>query len=268
VTSGTGGLSGTRLTRLAQVLGPVGPIRRLGSNVWMVVAGRSLVVKFGAGCLDESEGLRLLIGVRGAPPVPEVVHADADLLVTTPVRQVARSPDHEVSFGRALATLHRSPFPHWGGGSSWIGSCRVDPAPWPDAAAFYGARLMQLAAMCRLEAVVSSVVGRLGELLPPDGPALLHGDLWWGNVLFGSDGRGWVIDPSVHGGHPEEDLGMLGLFGEVPDRLLNAYGEVRSLSPGWEERAALFRLYPLLVHTVLFGGGYRARAESVARRFA
>ena len=127
---------------------------------------------------------------------------------------------------------------------------------------------MELAARCRLEVVVSPVVGRLGELLPPGGPALLHGDLWWGNVLFGSDGRAWVIDPSVHGGHPEEDLAMLGLFGEVPDRLRAAYGEVRPLSPGWEERVALFQLYPLLVHTVLFGGGYRAQAESVARRFA
>jgi len=112
------------------------------------------------------------------------------------------------------------------------------------------------------------VASRLGELLPPGGPALVHGDLWWGNVLFGSDGRSWLIDPSVHGGHPEEDLAMLALFGAVPERLLGAYEEVHSLSPGWEDRIALFQLYPLLVHAVLFGGGYRAQAEAVARRFS
>ena len=96
----------------------------------------------------------------------------------------------------------------------------------------------------------------------------MHGDLWWGNVLFGRDGRAWLIDPSVHGGHPEEDLAMLALFGSVPDRLLRAYTEVHPLQTGWEERAALFQLAPLLVHAVLFGGGYRAQAEAVARRFA
>jgi fructosamine-3-kinase len=61
---------------------------------------------------------------------------------------------------------------------------------------------------------------------------------------------------------------MLALFGAVPDRLLGAYAELQPLSPGWEERVALFQIYPLLVHAVLFGGGYRARAEAAARRFA
>jgi fructosamine-3-kinase len=163
--------------------------------------------------------------------------------------------------------LHNAPFSHWGGGSSWIGRCRIDPAPWPDGASFYGARLGELSRRCGLEKPVAAVIGRLGEFLPPDGPSLLHGDLWWGNVLFGEDGRSWLIDPSVHGGHPEEDLAMLALFGRVPDRLQRAYAEARPLSPGWQERVALFQLYPLLVHTVLFGGAYRTRAETVARQF-
>ncbi len=60
---------------------------------------------------------------------------------------------------------------------------------------------------------------------------------------------------------------MLALFGSVPARLRAAYREVRPLHDGWEERVELFQLYPLLVHTVLFGGSYRAHAERVARRF-
>ena len=47
-----------------------------------------------------------------------------------------------------------------------------------------------------------------------------------------------------------------------------AYLEVHPLSSGWEERITLFQLYPLLVHSVLFGGSYPARAAAVARRFA
>jgi fructosamine-3-kinase len=230
--------------------------------------GRTLVAKLGPGSLDEAEGLTLLRGVPGAPPVPDVVLAEDDLVVTAAVGQMARTAGHDESLGRALAALHGTPFPSWGGGSSWIGACRVDPSPSSDCACFYGTRLSELAARCGLEDAVIPVVSRLAEVLPPGGPALLHGDLWWGNVLFGSDGRSWLIDPSVHGGHPEEDLAMLALFGPVPDRFLRAYGEVQPLSSGWKERVPLFQLYPLLVHAVLFGGGYRAQAEAVARRFA
>jgi fructosamine-3-kinase len=234
----------------------------------VTAAGRALVAKVGAGVLDEADGLRRLGAVPGAPPVPEVVLAEPGLLVTTAVERVARTSGHEETLGRALAALHRAPLGGWGGGSSWIGTCPVDPSPQPDGAAFYGARVQALSVRCGLEGPVAAVASRLGELLPPGGPALVHGDLWWGNVVFGSDGRSWLIDPSVHGGHPEEDLAMLALFGPVPERLLRAYDEVHPLVSGWEQRVALFQLYPLLVHAVLFGAGYRAQAEVVARRFS
>jgi fructosamine-3-kinase len=255
--------------RLEHVSGPLESTRRLGSNVWLVeTGGRRLVAKSSPGALDEASGLSALGAVPGAPPVPDVVLAETDLLVTTAVDQLPRRDSHEEALGRSLATLHRAPCLQWGGGSSWIGACPVDPSPSPDGAAFYGARLGELARRCGLERSVDPVISRLGELLPPGGPSLLHGDLWWGNVLFGTDGRSWLIDPSVHGGHPEEDLAMLALFGAVPDGLLGAYNEVAPLSPGWAERVPLFQLYPLLVHTVLFGGSYRTQAEMVARRFA
>jgi fructosamine-3-kinase len=257
------------LFRLNRVVGPTGPVRRLAGNAYAVEAGeRTLVAKLGSGVLDEADGLRYLAGVAGAPPVPEVLHADPDLLVTVWVGQSTQTRAHEESLGRSLAWLHRAPFPHWGGGSSWIGACPVDPSPWPDAAGFYGARLRALAARCGLEDAVGAVASRLTHLLPPGAPALLHGDLWWGNVLFGADGRSWVIDPSVHGGHPEEDLAMLALFGALPDPFLRAYREVRPLDDGWETRVALFQLVPLLVHAVLFGGSYRTQADAIARRFA
>jgi fructosamine-3-kinase len=244
-------------------------VRPLGANAWTVeTGGRTLVAKTGPGARDEADGLRQLGAVSEGPAVPEVVFADDDLVVTVAVDQAAPTPAHEESLGRDLAALHATRVAHWGGGSSWIGACRVDASTWPDSAAFYGARLGELAARSGLEELVGRVITRLPRLLPAGGPALLHGDLWWGNVLFGADGRAWLIDPSVHGGHPEEDLAMLRLFGTVPDRLLDAYQELAPLEPGWEERIALFQLYPLLVHTVLFGQGYRAQAEAVARRFS
>ena len=36
------------------------------------------------------------------------------------------------------------------------------------------------------------------------------------------------------------------------------------MSEGYEDRVALYQLYPLLVHAVLFGGGYGKRAVAAA----
>ena len=52
-----------------------------------------------------------------------------------------------------------------------------------------------------------------------------------------------------------------------PRRMRRAYAEVNPLADGWEDRVGLFQLVPLLVHTVLFGGGYRGQAEALARRY-
>jgi fructosamine-3-kinase len=103
---------------------------------------------------------------------------------------------------------------------------------------------------------------------PPPPPPRLHGDLWNGNVLWGTDGRAWVVDPAAYAGHREMDLAMLALFG-LPqlERLVDAYQEVHPLSEGWEERIALHQLFPLLVHAALFGAGYGPRAAALAARY-
>jgi fructosamine-3-kinase len=46
-----------------------------------------------------------------------------------------------------------------------------------------------------------------------------------------------------------------------------AYDEAHPLADGWEERLGLHQLFPLLVHACMFGGGYGARAGTVAARY-
>jgi fructosamine-3-kinase len=85
-------------------------------------------------------------------------------------------------------------------------------------------------------------------------------------VLWGADGRAWLIDPAAHGGHRETDLAMLALFGAAHlGRIIDAYDETSPLADGWRARVPLHQLHPLLVHAVLFGGGYGARAADAAR---
>jgi fructosamine-3-kinase len=110
------------------------------------------------------------------------------------------------------------------------------------------------------------VCERIDELAgPPEPPARLHGDLWSGNVLWSGDGA-WLVDPAAHGGHRETDLAMLALFG-CPHLsiVLAAYDEAYPLADGWRRRVALHQLFPLLVHTVLFGGGYAEQTIAAAR---
>ena len=90
------------------------------------------------------------------------------------------------------------------------------------------------------------VADRLRQLVPSQGPALLHGDLWSGNLLVDDHGAPAAVDPSVHYGWPEADLHNAWIFGPWPTRFWDAYRECHHLEPGWRERLDLLALPHLL----------------------
>jgi fructosamine-3-kinase len=99
-----------------------------------------------------------------------------------------------------------------------------------------------------------------------EGPSLLHGDLWSGNVLMLGSGEAALVDPAAYRGHREVDLAMAELFGGFAPGFLTAYREQRPLQPGYERgRRPIYQLYPLLVHLNLFGGGYSASVQRALR---
>ena len=114
-------------------------------------------------------------------------------------------------------------------------------------------------------ALVERVLARIGEYGGDEPPARIHGDLWPGNLLWAGD-RVWLIDPAAHGGHRETDLATLALFGGAPhlDRILAGYQEEWPLADGWRQRVPLHQLHLLLVHTALFGAGWRAAVRAAA----
>lgn len=100
-----------------------------------------------------------------------------------------------------------------------------------------------------------------------DGPSLLHGDLWSGNVYPGPAGEPVLIDPSVYRGHREVDLAMSELFGGFPSSFYHAYNEAWPISPRYDAvRRDAYQLYYLLVHVNLFGFGYTGSSMSAVRR--
>ncbi len=107
----------------------------------------------------------------------------------------------------------------------------------------------------------------LPELLPVDKPALLHGDMWSGNVMVGSDGKACLIDPAVYFGHREIELAFTQMFGGFGHEFYKAYQEVYPLEPGFEERVDIYNIYPHMVHVNLFGTSYLHGVENVLRKY-
>jgi fructosamine-3-kinase len=102
---------------------------------------------------------------------------------------------------------------------------------------------------------------KLPGLFTEEQPALIHGDLWSGNYLIGTNGRPYLIDPAVSYGHREFDIAMTTLFGGFDRDFYDAYHSVYPLLPGWQQRINLWNLYPLLVHVNLFGGAYLSQTR-------
>ncbi len=199
--------------------------------------------------------------------VPRVLAAGPHFLALEWLDVGGRGQGFDEALGRGLAALHRLGAPCFGlsrdGYLATLPQPRIELADGP--AFWIEHRVRPLVERARVAGRMPDVSARLDALRarpdrfgPPEPPARLHGDLWWGNVVA-VDGAPVLVDPAVYGGHREVDLAMLALFGSLPEALARAYDEVFPLAPGWRERRLLWQLYPLAAHAVLFGGGYGAQ---------
>jgi Fructosamine-3-kinase len=100
-------------------------------------------------------------------------------------------------------------------------------------------------------------------LTEPEYPSLLHGDLWSGNFITGTDGKAWLIDPAVYVGHAEADIAMTELFGGFSPSFYEAYCKAVPMQPGYHRRRDLYNLYHLLNHLNLFGQTYLSSVKRI-----
>ena len=187
------------------------------------------------------------------------------------------SPKTWERFGRGLAELHRGSEDRFGWAQDNYCGLTLQENGWEsDWPAFYARKRIaplvdRLAGKGALAAADRAVYDSLLEKLPDllahrPVPSLIHGDLWSGNFLAAALGPA-LVDPAAYCADREAEWGMMSLFGNFPETVLDAYQESWPLPEGWRERQPLYQLYHVLNHFLLFGGSYGAQAIGIARKF-
>ena len=233
----------------------------------------------------EAAGLEALSRSGTSLVIPRVIaHEDptpeaSGWLVLEYIEPGPRRPDFDDALGRGLAELHTCTREAFGfSEDTYCGTTR-QPNPWTaDWIGFY--REHRLGRQLRLgtdrglyhrkdRLHFERLLTRLDTLLEGDEPpALLHGDLWSGNLLVTGRGAPALVDPAAYFGHREAELGMMTLLGGFSNRVFAAYEEVLPLASGWRDRNLLYSLYHVMNHATLFGGPYVNQAVALAQRFA
>lgn len=223
-------------------------------------SGTSIVVKETAAPVPglfhgEASGLRAIEGVGWR--VPRVLAARQDLLALEDLGDGhIPAADYWERLARAWARLHGRRGSRFGWERDLHYGLMVQDNAWrEDGWEFYADtrfRCWLARPHCTIvldpqdRARLERIAQRLPDLVPAQGPALLHGDLWSGNLLVDADGSPAAIDPSVHFGWPEADLHNAWIFGPWPARFWDAYRECHHLEAGWQERLDLLSLPHLL----------------------
>ncbi|WEV71698.1 fructosamine kinase family protein [Bifidobacterium sp. ESL0790] len=228
---------------------------------------------------------------QGGPKVVDVYGWSDGWLDIERVNSCSPTPKAAHDFGAALAHMHDAGADYFGSApAGYEGTCYFgplqDPVPmatstWTSVVDYLAeGRLIPMVKLgiergsldkSDLE-LTQEVIDALPKLLGPaadDKPARVHGDLWSGNVMWSADfgdPQAVLIDPAAHGGHREEDLAMLNLFG-MPylDEIIDGYQSVHPLKKGFEERITIWQLYPIAGHCVFFGGGYVSEYRAMCR---
>ena len=243
--------------------------------------GQSYIAKSatnGSAKLD-IEGWMLLQLAQAGLPVPHVYYYDSSTLIMDDLgREGPKTKSFEEQAAYVLAKLHNHRAQHYGLERDTL----IGPLDQPNSKEdswlvfFRDHRLMHYGRIAlkkgRIDKALMGRIDRLADKLDhfitdPAPPSLIHGDAWAGNMLAGAHGLAGFIDPAIYYADPEIELSFIDLMGGVSARFFDTYYDVHPKRDGFEEiRLDLYNLYPLLVHAILFGGGYSERVDSIVTR--
>jgi len=230
--------------------------------------------------IKEANGLKEL-SKANAIRIPDVLGFDEDYILLEYIPDGNRKKNFFEDFGRRFAQMHKFTSDSFGFyEDNYIGSNSQKNIPdekekdnWVQF--FFNKRILfqlQLAeklgnstdslkkGISKLEDKIEEIIGDTTEK-----PSLLHGDLWGGNYMVDENGNAVLIDPAVYYGNREAELGMTKLFGGFSSEFYRAYNETFPLEDGYDYRENIYKLYHVLNHLNLFGGGYYSQALSLIK---
>jgi fructosamine-3-kinase len=213
-------------------------------------------------------------------PVPKVYYGSQTLLLMEFIEGSSHfSTEAEHHAADLLAALHGITADAYGHeGDTLIGALDQPNPPTKSWAEFFrDHRLLYIANVAheagRLPVEDLLRVQRLSEALDEliedsNPPSLIHGDVWSANVLAREDRITAFLDPAIYYADPEIELAFISLFDSFGRPFFDRYQEIRPIREGFfEVRRDLYKLYPLLVHTYYFGGGYLDSVRNTLKRF-
>ena len=228
----------------------------------------------------EASGLSFLEkqGLIKTPKVLSVfkTHSHQALLLEW-IEPAAATSSFFKRLGEQLAALHAVTQENFGlDTNNYMGAVPQANTPSKDWPSFFIHQrlepLVQQCLMLRLlnsqhEALFQRLYQRIPAIFNPEPPALLHGDLWSGNLMCTTDQQPVLVDPAVYFGHRSIDLGMTTLFGGFEKAFYEAYHYHHPLPNNYQEQWAVCNLYPLLIHLLLFGKSYLSSIERTLNDF-
>ena len=223
----------------------------------------------------EARGLNLL-AAKGSLTIPSVLKTDSckshAFLLLEWIDAGIKKGNYWETLGNGLAELHKNTEEYFGlDYNNYIGSLAQQNTrviSWPEF--FITQRLEPQIRLYEGKAgglikKFERLFSRMENLCPEEKPALIHGDLWSGNLMCDATGNPCLIDPAVYYGHREAELAFTRLFGGFDSRFYEAYNETFPLEPGFDQRTDIYNLYPLMVHVNLFGGSYLLQVERILK---
>ena len=225
---------------------------------------------------EESRGLAAL-SERQAIKTPAVICADQKFILLEDLGCCEPNDSYWADLGEGLANLHNKTVRQFGFlTDNYCGSTLQKNTLTDSGFKFFSnyriinlcskafdSNLLEKQDLKQLEYIAAN----LSRWIPEQEPALIHGDLWRGNLHCDSNGNPVLVDPAVYWGWPEAELSMTKLFGGFEREFYESYESCSIISNDWYSRAPLYNLYHLLNHLILFGGNYLMQIRASIKKF-
>ncbi len=229
---------------------------------------------------SEAKSLKVL-GDTHVMSIPKVVNygkiVDKHYLMMEFLTAAFKQNNYWSDFGQKLAQLHLHTAPQFGlDYNNYIGALPQSNEWMDNGVSFWiekrlkvqaGLALYERRITQQLYDRILAFCEQLPTLIPNEKPALIHGDLWSGNVMTDSSGLVALVDPACYYGLREAELAFTTMFGGFDTNFYEAYHEIYPIENGFGDRIPIYNLYPLMVHVNLFGGGYLDAVEKILKKF-